>query len=106
MTAHDLSGMSLAQLKELQENVAIAIFENEQRLKKEARYALEKKARELGFDLDELIQGPKNSRKGRKVIPKYMDPENPSNTWSGRGRKPKWIQSYLSMGKNIEDFKI
>lgn len=41
-----------------------------------------------------------------KVAPKYRNPANASETWSGRGLKPKWLQAELNAGKSLDDFKI
>jgi DNA-binding protein H-NS len=40
------------------------------------------------------------------VQPKYRNPEEPSETWAGRGRQPRWLQMQLSLGKRLEDFRI
>jgi DNA-binding protein H-NS len=40
------------------------------------------------------------------VAMKYRDPKNPANEWSGRGRTPGWMQTYLNAGKSREDFLI
>jgi DNA-binding protein H-NS len=41
-----------------------------------------------------------------KVFPKYQNPAEPSETWSGRGKRPRWLVSALKSGKPIEDFQI
>jgi DNA-binding protein H-NS len=41
-----------------------------------------------------------------KVLPKYRNPAQPSETWSGRGRTPRWVAAQLSQGKKIDDFRI
>lgn len=41
-----------------------------------------------------------------KVAPKYRDPKNPENVWSGRGIKPKWMTKAIEDGAKIEDFMI
>lgn len=43
--------------------------------------------------------------KGRKLEPKYRDPET-GKTWAGRGRKPAFVVHGLAIGKKLEDFKI
>ncbi|EOZ8645548.1 H-NS family nucleoid-associated regulatory protein [Acinetobacter baumannii] len=49
----------------------------------------------------------KTSRKERKKIDiRYKDPENPKNTWTGRGKQPIWLQGYIQQGRKIEDFLI
>ena len=45
-------------------------------------------------------------RRYPKVIPKYRNPAQPSETWSGRGRQPRWVQLALQSGQMLEDFEI
>jgi DNA-binding protein H-NS len=45
-------------------------------------------------------------RKYPRVFPKYQNPAVPSETWSGRGKQPRWLVSALKAGRTIEDFKI
>lgn len=49
----------------------------------------------------------RKSTAGTKVAPKYRNPENPSETWSGRGKHPKWmVQAMEKHGRKAEDFLI
>jgi DNA-binding protein H-NS len=41
-----------------------------------------------------------------EIAPKYRNPNNPSETWSGRGREPRWLQHEIATGKSKEDFLI
>jgi DNA-binding protein H-NS len=41
-----------------------------------------------------------------KVAPKYRNPENPGETWAGRGLKPRWLAAALKTGKKLDDFSI
>jgi DNA-binding protein H-NS len=43
---------------------------------------------------------------GRTVAPKYRNPENPGETWAGRGLKPRWWSAAIRAGKEIDDFRI
>jgi DNA-binding protein H-NS len=84
--------MEVARLKILKQNHARA----EVRLKAIAM------AEAHGFDLDELFgKGGK-----RKAAVKYRDPKNPENTWTGRGRMPRWLASAIKGGKAKKDFLI
>lgn len=47
-----------------------------------------------------------SSLKGRKVAPKYRNPANKSETWAGRGVRPRWLQAALKDGHKIEEFAI
>jgi DNA-binding protein H-NS len=40
------------------------------------------------------------------VAPKYRNPDNPAETWAGRGLKPRWLAAALKTGRKIEDFSI
>jgi len=40
------------------------------------------------------------------VAPKYRNPANPEEVWSGRGMTPRWLASYLQQGKSKDDFLI
>jgi DNA-binding protein H-NS len=46
-----------------------------------------------------------NSRSGT-VPPKYRNPDNPSETWAGRGLKPRWLTAAIKAGKKLEHFSI
>lgn len=103
--ADNLNSYSLKELKELQSQVAKAIASFEDRRKREALAELEEKAREMGFSLAELT-GVAPMRKRAAAVPKYANPQNKSDTWSGRGRKPRWFSAALASGKKPEDLAI
>lgn len=101
----DVNALSLRELKELQTQINRAIATYEERRKKEALAELEEKAREMGFSLAELTGGVV----GRKRAPaqaKYANPDDATETWSGRGRKPRWFDAALSAGKSPEDMAV
>jgi DNA-binding protein H-NS len=41
-----------------------------------------------------------------KVAPKFRNPENPGETWAGRGLKPRWLAAAIKSGKKLDDFRI
>ncbi|MBB1087985.1 H-NS histone family protein [Lysobacter sp. SG-8] len=49
---------------------------------------------------------PRKGRKTGKVAPKYRDPANSANTWTGRGKQPRWLAAYTAEGRNADDFLI
>ena len=66
-----------------------------------------------GLSLNELFPQPgkaKSQPKGKSQTEmpkvKYRNPDNPSQTWSGTGRKPTWIIEALASGKTLEDFTV
>ncbi|PJK14295.1 DNA-binding protein [Lysobacteraceae bacterium NML07-0707] len=48
----------------------------------------------------------KGPRKGSKVEAKYRDPANAENTWTGRGKQPRWLAAYIEQGRQLNDFLI
>lgn len=75
-------------------------------------------AKSEGYTVEELFgaaaattKTPKaaSSRKGKKlgkVPPKYRNPANRTETWTGRGKRPRWLAAEIANGKQIESFLI
>jgi DNA-binding protein H-NS len=101
----DLHSLSLKELKDLQSQVAKTIAGYEDRRKREALAELEEKARAMGFSLAELT-GATATRKRSPSVAKYANPTDKADTWSGRGRKPRWFTDALNRGKKPEDMAI
>ena len=40
------------------------------------------------------------------VFPKFRNPDDPSETWAGRGKQPRWLAKQLRAGKTMDDFRI
>jgi DNA-binding protein H-NS len=40
------------------------------------------------------------------VLPKYFNPDRPSETWAGRGKRPRWVVAQLKAGRRLDDFRI
>lgn len=105
MTNIDLNAMTLDELKKLQKDVTKAIETYKERQRLEAIAEVEELARRKGFSLSELTQSRKSKAK-RASPPKYAHPENPAATWSGRGRRPNWVNEALQSGKTLNDLLI
>jgi DNA-binding protein H-NS len=48
----------------------------------------------------------KQRRPYPRVLPKYRNPERPFETWSGRGKQPRWVIAQLSLGKKTDDLLV
>ena len=101
----DLDSLTLKELKSLQSQVAKKIEGFEERKKREALTALEEQAKSLGYSLTELV-GASTPRKRKPAKPKYANPANKSETWTGRGRRPRWVEAALKAGKTLDDLAI
>jgi DNA-binding protein H-NS len=103
----DLSSMSLKELKRLERDIANAIVTFDTRAKAVAIAELEAHARQLGFSLSELTGGAVSAKRSRTAaVDKYRNPANASDTWSGRGRQPRWFAAALASGANAGDLLI
>jgi DNA-binding protein H-NS len=96
--------MSLRELVALESKLQTAIAEARTRERSELKRKLAALASENGFAVSELF----GSRNGGKSIgaAKYANPEDPADTWTGRGRKPNWVLARLKKGAKLEDFAI
>ncbi len=110
----DLSTLNIDQLKDLLKKIPAEIKRRTEEATNAAREAAIEKlkaiAREHGYSLEELA-GTKKPRKSsagvrKPVAPKYANPMNPSETWTGRGRKPLWVQAALNQGKSLDSLLI
>lgn len=118
----NVSGLSAKELKSL-----IAQAEKQQakvmtRPKAAAmRAKINKYVKDHGYTIEELygsvsVASSETSKKrtgrkpaksaGSKVAPKYRNPTNPSETWSGRGRQPRWLAALVQKGKEPSEFLI
>lgn len=99
----DLDSMSKEELVALRKNVDKALASFEKRQREAALAAAQKAAQEHGFSLDEIL-GKKAA--GKTSVPKYRNPEDPSQTWTGRGRQPAWYKAAIEAGKSPEELAI
>lgn len=73
------------------------------------RREVQKAAEFLGMSVAEVVGLEKPARRGpsaSKVAPKYRNPDNPEQTWTGRGQKPVWLRELLEQGFSLDDFLI
>ncbi|KPQ06972.1 MAG: DNA-binding protein H-NS [Rhodobacteraceae bacterium HLUCCA12] len=101
----DLDSLDLKELKRLQKDVTAAIEQYKERERKRALAEVEAFARERGLspaDLSEIS----TKRVRKPVPPKYANPADRSQTWSGRGRQPRWVVAALADGRTLDDLAI
>jgi DNA-binding protein H-NS len=104
MKSRDLKSMSVEELCSLHELVSAALV---RKINAETE-KLDQRLRQLAFGTNSH-NGAKVSHARRpypQVYPKYRNPVKPSETWAGRGKKPRWLSAQLELGKRIDDFLI
>jgi DNA-binding protein H-NS len=97
-----LEAMPLDDLWKLHESVMTILSSKIEIQKRE----LERQLDELGSRFSGSPDGIPQRRPYPKVMPKFQNPAEPSQTWSGRGRRPRWVIELIEAGKTIEDFRI
>lgn len=102
----DLDTLDLPQLKALKRDIEKRISAYSERKRREAFEAANAAAREYGFSLSELVTTSKAGKVTGPAAPKYANPENPSQTWAGRGRQPRWFSEAIASGRTAEDLAI
>ena len=102
--ARELDRMSLRELQELELKVRKAKAGAQDRNRTELRKKIETMVADAGFKLSDVFSG--RGGKGRTVAAKYANPDDPSETWTGRGRKPRWLNAKIQEGAKLEKFLI
>ena len=102
--ARELERMSYKDLTELENKIRKAKAGVQDRTRNELKEKVEAMVASAGFKMSDLFGG--RGGKGRKVAAKYVNPDDASETWTGRGRKPRWLSAKLKDGDKIEKFLI
>jgi DNA-binding protein H-NS len=98
----NLEAMPLDQLWELHEKIGSLLAAKLEAEKRE----LEARLDELGRKFGSSSKPNRQRRPYPKVVPKFQNPEQPSQTWAGRGRQPHWVRRFLDNGNTIDDLRI
>lgn len=99
-----VKSMDIRELRTLKIEVDKALHSYEDRQRQAALEEVKQIAQKYRVPLNELLDAPRKSKK--PVAPKYQHPDDSSLTWSGRGRKPQWVEEQLAAGKSLADLKI
>lgn len=111
MKDNDLETMSIDDLWSLHEMVSKILSARivSEKRELEKRLAYLNRGKETIARGAELVSGngeEKPRRKYPRVLPKYRNPSLPSETWSGRGKQPRWLVAALKSGRKMVDFEI
>jgi DNA-binding protein H-NS len=92
----NLKSMSLDRLSKLKSQVESALASK-----------IAERRRMLENELAHISRVGGSARGHRaSVAPKYRNPDNPSETWAGRGLKPRWLTAAIKAGKSLDHFAI
>jgi DNA-binding protein H-NS len=106
----NLSNMSVAQLRELQEQLKKELTQRESQERTQAIEKILAIAKSVGSTVEDLMAGTKAGAKpkapGTAVAPRYRNPADSTQQWTGRGRQPKWVKDWVEAGNDLEGLRI
>jgi DNA-binding protein H-NS len=108
----NLDAMSIDEVWQLHEEIgqvlSVRLTSEKRELEKRlARLRREGEIRQSELADEQPLKGAaRERRKYPRVVPKYRNPDEPSETWSGRGKQPRWLVAALKTGHTIEEFAI
>lgn len=105
----DISDLSVEDLKRLQAEAEALIASKKDQAIEDAYNQIVAIADAIGFSVEELLEVGEQKRKKttRKAVePRYRNKSNAEETWTGRGKQPRWLVAELEKGAKLEDFLI
>jgi DNA-binding protein H-NS len=101
----DLSKLSLEELEALAKDIQTEVVTRREAERERVLAQMRELAAGLGLTLEEVVR----LERGKGVTGvqvKYRHPNDPSLTWSGRGKRPAWLTEALAAGKSLDDFAV
>lgn len=95
----EVNAMATEELREVRAVIDAELKKRDAKSKAEARRKILELAETNGIDLDVLAATAKGSKR-------YRNPDNQFETWSGKGRQPKWVKAHLAAGRALSDLEI
>ncbi|EPQ2003729.1 H-NS family nucleoid-associated regulatory protein [Acinetobacter baumannii] len=105
----DISELSVEELKRLQEEAEALIASKKDQAIEDAYNQIIEIAENVGFSVEQLLEFGAQKRKKttrKSVEPLYRNKNNAEETWTGRGKQPRWLVAEIEKGAKLEDFLI
>jgi DNA-binding protein H-NS len=99
MEPHDLESMSMDELWSIHVSVASVLT----RKISAEKARLDERLSQLGVS---VLHHPAKKMTSTPLFPKYRNPAEPTETWAGRGRHPRWLIAQLRSGRQLDEFRI
>jgi len=104
MSEINLYSYSMSELQALARDIEVELRRRGDEERKRILAQMKELAASVDMTLDDFIAY--SSSKKTKGEPKYQNPDNPRQTWTGRGKRPSWIKAVLAQGGSLEDMLI
>ncbi|HJE53124.1 MULTISPECIES: H-NS family nucleoid-associated regulatory protein [Acinetobacter] len=105
----DITHLSVEELKRLQAEAESLIASKKDQEIEDAYQQILAVADKVGMTVEQLLEfgASKRKKSSRKSVePRYRSKSNPDDTWTGRGKQPRWLVAELDKGAKLEDFLI
>lgn len=105
----DISNLSVEELRKLTAKAEALIESKKDQAIEEAYDQIMQIAKAAGLSLEQFIEYGSQKRKKttrKSVEPRYRNTNNSADTWTGRGKQPRWLVAELEKGAKLEDFLI
>lgn len=103
MKDNQLEKMTVKELRDLKSRIDSAIAARQSKDRAELKQKMMALAEEAGLSLDDVIGSSRRVGRGKgSVAVKFRHPDDSSMTWTGRGRRPRWLDGIA----NIEKFRV
>ncbi len=109
MASVNVDKLSLKDLNDLEAKVAKAKAAARNKARTDVKQKIDALLAASGFtigDLYPVARAPRGRGAGAAKAAKYANPDNRSETWTGRGRKPNWLVAKLNKGAKLQDFAL
>lgn len=107
MPAIDLSKLSDDELQELIPKIEHELSRRQEDRKREVLQKMKELAESIGTTPEALLkEGRGKARRQQRKGKMYQHPDDPSETWSGRGKRPGWLEQLLESGKTLEELEL
>ena len=103
LTVKELQELSHKELSDLLAKIRLALPVAQNRDRDALKERIVAEAKAAGFSVKALLSGQRRKRRFEHKF-KYVNPKEPSETWTGRGRRPAWLAAQLKAGKPLERF--
>jgi len=101
----DLSNLSVTDLNTLQGDISRELARRRRSEADSLVNEFRRRAAELGLSVEDLVSG-KPAAKRNKVAVKYRHPDDANLTWTGRGKRPRWVDAWVSAGGSVEQLAV
>lgn len=105
----ELSNLSVAQLRDLQQQIPAELKRRESQEKENILNEVRAFAKARGYAIEDLLTRDvkvKAPAAVKKVKVKYRHPQDASLEWTGRGRTPKWVEAWVANGGSLDNLLV